>query len=86
MSYELPLIPVGFDYPKAVLKIKERMTYAEIAEYCGYASPTAVLNLTVGAIPSHPQGEAIWVLYQMLFGSKPPVNESQQKGEYILST
>jgi len=63
---------VGFDYSAALIEINAKMTYDEIAEYCGYANRTAIHKIIMGAIPPHPQGEAIWSLYCVLFGRKPP--------------
>lgn len=75
-----PLVPVGFDYAKAMIEISRRLTYWQIAEYCGYEGKQSVLDVIQGHIPSHPQGEAIWALYVELFGHKPPHSPAQAAG------
>lgn len=75
-----PLIPVGFDYAKACLAIRKERTYAQMAEFCGYDSPNAIGRVIAGVIPSHPHGEAIYVLYRELFGAKPPMTGEQVTG------
>ena len=64
---------VGFDYARALTEISEQMTYDQIAEYCGYENRASIFRVMNGAIPPHPQGEAIWSLYCVLFGRKPPL-------------
>ena len=66
-----PVVQAGFDYATALLKIRNEMTYQQIAEYCGYESPNAIYKIISGSIPSHPAGEAIYILYVELFNSKP---------------
>lgn len=75
-----PLIPVGFNYAKALLAIRKEMTYVQIAEFCGYESKQAVGKIIRGAIPSHVHGEAIYVLHCELFGKKPPMTKEQAAG------
>ncbi len=75
-----PSIPVGFDYARAVLEIRKRMTYEEIAACLGYEYASSVGNIVNGRIPNHPQGEALFVLYRELFGCKPPMTEAQAAG------
>ncbi len=75
-----PSIPVGFDYAKAVLEIRKRMTYEEIAACLGYEYASSVGNIVNGRIPNHPQGEALFVLYLELFGRKPPMTAEQASG------
>ena len=79
----LPSVPVGFDYAKALLEIRKKRTYEQIAEYCGYETPSAISRVLTGSVPSHPQGEAIWALHCELFGQKPPVSHEQATGQYI---
>ena len=76
-----PVVPVGFDYSKALLEVREFMTYDEIAEYLGYGSKASILQIIRGTLPAHPQGEAIWVLYRSLFARKPPLTDAQRVGE-----
>lgn len=78
----VPTVPVGFDYVKALLDIRRQKTYEQIAEYCGYEDRSAVARVISGAIPAHPQGEAIWSLYVELYGSKPPLSTQQASGQY----
>lgn len=75
-----PSIPVGFDYSRAMLEIRGRMTYEEIAAYLGYESVGSIGNIINGRIPNHPQGEAIFTLYRKLFGKKPPMTSAQARG------
>lgn len=62
----------GFDYAAAVRDIHRHMTYDEIAEFCGYENKASIHRVIQGAIPDHPRGEAIYILYMELFGHKPP--------------
>jgi hypothetical protein len=66
-----PLTPTGFDYRKAILRIRGKMTYQEISEYCGYENASSIARILQGTIPLHPQGEAIYYLYCNLFNEKP---------------
>lgn len=77
-----PHVPVGFDYAAAVEKLHSKLSYAHIAEFCGYETAVSLLKVSRGATPSHPQGEAIWVLYRNTFGQRPPVTEEQAIGEW----
>ena len=79
-SIGAPVVPVGFDYAQAVRLIHKLMPYAKIAEFLGYESPQSIAGIMAGAIPHHPQGEAIWVLYHELYGIKPPLNDGQAAG------
>jgi len=66
-----PVVKAGFDYKMALLRIRGEMTYQEIAEYCGYESSNAIYKIIAGSIPSHPAGEAIYILHVELFREKP---------------
>jgi len=66
-----PSVPSGFDYSLALLKIRAKMTYQEIAEYIGYESANGVYKVISGSIPNHKVGEAIYILYFEMFGEKP---------------
>lgn len=70
---ELLPYEIGFDYAKAVERINTRLSYDEIAGFCGYESRSSVGRVLTGQVPSHPQGEAIYILYVELFGEKPPL-------------
>lgn len=75
MTKERPVVDAGFDYQRTVLELRVVKTYQQIAEFCGWASHSAVADVAAGRrIPSHPQGEALWILYLDLFGKKPPLN------------
>lgn len=63
----------GFDYAQAIREINRRLSYDEIAGFCGYDSRSSVGRILTGQVPSHPQGEAIYILYVELFGKKPPL-------------
>lgn len=78
-----PFVPLGFDYARTVLALNRLKSYAEIASYCGYESANAVYKVTLGAIPSHPQGEALFSMHLELFGTKPPMNQDQVTGVYL---
>lgn len=81
-----PAVPVGFDYSAALLRIRGKRTYAEIAEYCGYEDGSAISKIIQGdREPSHKRGEAIWVLYLELFGEKPPRSHAQAAGHYDIA-
>lgn len=75
-----PSVPVGFNYSMALLAIRKHRTYEEIAAYLGYDSVGAIGKVIQGSVPSHPVGEAIYVLYRELFGTKPPMSSSQATG------
>ena len=78
-----PSSPVGFDYANAIRALARKMTYEQIAKACGYDSRNSVYRVLNGAIPSHPQGEALFVLYREAFGDKPPMTQEQAAGEYV---
>lgn len=78
----MPIVPVGFDYIQALLHIRNHRTYEEIAEFIGYDSKNSIARLLNGTVPAHPQGEAIFVLYRMIFGDKPPMNSQQKVGQF----
>ena len=78
----LPAVPVGFDYRQAVLELRRIMSVAQIAEYLGYASWSSIVQITNGAVPAHPQGEALWVLYVREFSRKPPLTADQAAGVF----
>ena len=67
-----PPVEAGFDYVKALLELRTQFTYEYIAERCGYESKGSITKTLAGAIPPHPQGEAIYILYVETFGRKPP--------------
>ncbi len=73
-------LSVGFDYALAMRKLNQRYTYLELADLLGYASSGSIHKLINGALPNHPVGEAIWVLYRETFGEKPPHGENQARG------
>lgn len=75
-----PPIPVGFNYAQALLEIRKRMTYEEIAAFIGYENASSVAQIIKGRIPNHPQGQAIWVLYVELFDKKPPMTTLEAAG------
>lgn len=75
-----PAVPVGFDYAEALKSIATQMTYVVIADYIGYESSSSVERVIAGAIPPHPQGEAIWALFREIFGDKPPTSSEQDVG------
>jgi hypothetical protein len=75
-----PRSNVGFDYAKACLDLRARLTYGEIASGIGYASPAAINDILRGVIPAHPQGEALYALYLAVFERKPPMTPEQIAG------
>ena len=66
-----PTVQAGYDYKRAVLELRATMTYKEISEYCGWDSKSTVNGILKGAIPSHPQGEALYILYTEVMNRKP---------------
>lgn len=82
-SRKTPLVEAGFDYVRALLDLRTRFTYDHIAEYCGYDSKGTIASILSGAIPLHPQGEAIYILYVETFGRKPP--RVVQKSEPLIA-
>lgn len=75
-----PVVPVGFDYSAALKAISTQMSYAVIADYVGYESSSSIERVIAGAIPPHPQGEAIWALFREIFRDKPPTTSEQDVG------
>lgn len=73
---------VGYDYSRAVLEINHAggWSYEDIAEFCGYEGRSAIARVASKAItPSHPRGEALYILYVELFGKKPPLNVADRQ-------
>ena len=63
----------GFDYRQAVLDINRRWSYEKIARFCGYESKGSIARVAAGGVPSHPIGEALYILYVEMFNRKPPL-------------
>ena len=65
------VVPVGFNYAKAILDISHKKPggYAlkQIA-FCMGVSEGAVEKYQRGGIPDHIGGEALWGLYENIFG------------------
>lgn len=72
-----PAVEAGFDYVHTILALREHYSYASIAEYCGYEGRASISYMLNGGVPSHPQGEALYILYFETFGKKPPVKNVQ---------
>jgi hypothetical protein len=72
-------IPAGFDYDTAMREIYWRVkNFKRIANLLGFSSAASVINIMRhGAIPSHPEGERIWIMYVDLFDKKPPMTRGQ---------
>jgi hypothetical protein len=66
-----PYVKAGYDYAGAVKRLKTVHTFEKIAGFCGYESVLSVRRVLQGSIPSHPQGEAIYIMYVETFGEKP---------------
>jgi len=66
-----PIVQAGYDYKAALTRLNTIYTYAEIAEYCGYESANSIYKILQGSIPSHPAGEAIYIMYLEHFKQKP---------------
>lgn len=66
-----PPIQAGFDYSRALLELRRRFTYDEIAQACGWESRSSVARILTGTVPHHPQGEALYILYVETFKRKP---------------
>lgn len=65
----------GFDYAQAAREINHEpgWSYERIAEYMGYKSKATVAEIVAGAIPDHPRGEKLYILYVEMFHRKPPI-------------
>ena len=70
MSHWVP-IEAGFDYSRATLELRRVMHYDEIAAKCGFSGASAVAAIASGTVPSHPRGEALYILYVETYGKKP---------------
>ena len=70
-------VQLGFDYVAAVSELLNKFTYKEIAERIGYRSTGSVTAVLEGRIPSHSHGEALWLLYKVTFGRRPPLSGVQ---------
>ena len=80
---KIPFAPVGFDYAETIRQLNKRLTYEQIAEFCGYESRNAIYKILRGSQPAHPQGEALWVLYMAHFKKKPPATPEQVAGHFV---
>ena len=80
-----PGVPVGFNYSLAILQILKVRTYDQVAAYLGYESVGSISGLIDGSLPSHPVGEAIFVLYREIYGAKPPMSGPQALGTLQLN-
>lgn len=70
MSHWVP-IKAGFHYVQAVLELRRVMSYEQIAVRCGFGSASGISAILSGTVPSHPRGEALYILYCETFGKKP---------------
>ncbi len=63
----------GFDYPNAILNLRNREGYADedIAAACEVAK-SAVGHWLRGRIPRHDHGERLFILYFETFKERPP--------------
>lgn len=71
----------GFDYAAALREVHRHLTYDQIAEFCGYENKASVFKVLQGAIPDHPHGEAIYILFTEMFRRKPPAKVALGKPE-----
>lgn len=71
----------GYNYAQAIREINHAgWSYESIADWIGYESRTTISRiLNNGAIPSHPEGEKLFILYFELFHRKPPMNVAQRE-------
>jgi len=69
----------GFDYPAALLKLRDTYSYEQIAEFCRYGGKSSIAKVIKGTIPSHPVGELIYILYVETFKKKKPASKSFQE-------
>ncbi len=70
----------GFDYAATLLKLNEIYDYDQIAEFCRYKSKSSISKvLSRERVPSHPQGELIYILYYETFNKRKPPNKSFQE-------
>jgi len=72
-SKKAPMAPVGFDYGTAITRIsRERKsngyTLQQIADCMGVTEPMVKKYKTGKQIPDHIGGEALWGLYEDVFG------------------
>jgi len=64
----------GFDYARTVLEINHNgWSYERIADYLGYSSKATISGILSGAVPDHPRGEKLYILYVEMFDRKPPI-------------
>ncbi len=68
----------GFDYAATVTELLQKFTYREIADRLGYSSVGSITSILDGKVPSHHHGEALWVLYQRIYGKRPPLTIAQR--------
>lgn len=81
---ELQPEEVGFDYAQAVREVNHAgWSYARIANFCGYRSRQSITNLLDGDVPSHLQGERLYILYVEVIGRKPPPRKVNQNGQGV---
>jgi hypothetical protein len=65
----------GFDYARAVARLRTRFTDHDIALACHVSKNTIGEWLNSGRIPGHDHGERLYILYRETFGEKPPVKK-----------
>lgn len=69
----------GFHYAATLRELNRVYDYDEIKDFCGYKSKSSISKVLSGKqVPSHPQGELIYILYFETFNKKPP-NKSFQE-------
>ncbi len=61
---------VGFDYKRAVLMMRRKRSYEQLAELCGYASKSGIMKVVAGTEPRHRNGELIHGTFRDLFPSE----------------
>ena len=66
------MINGGYNYAEATQELRGLMTDTVIAKAIGYRHRNSVLKMVQGAIPSHPIGENLYILYVETFKRKPP--------------
>jgi hypothetical protein len=70
----------GFDYAATLRELNKIYDYEEIAEFCRYKSKSSISKVLSGKrVPSHPQGELIYILYYETFNNTKPPNKCFQE-------
>lgn len=68
----------GFDYGQALRELNKNFSYNDLSCLCD-CTENGLRKILKGTTPSHPTGEAIYILYVETFNKKPPDRKNTTK-------